>query len=76
MLYRPMSPNIQQNKSSSLETKYRIARMEVDYSSSIKFEFVTGGQEIKIVILVFVSLVNISLLFNFTTFDNLFSYFK
>ena len=58
MFYRQMLPNIQlirikyfieQKKRSSLEIKCRIARIEVDYTF-MKFDFMTGGLEIKIAI--------------------------
>ena len=44
-----------QNRSGSLEKKCRITRMEVDsikFFFFIKFDFVTGGQEIKVSMLV------------------------
>ena len=42
---------MEQNKSSSLEVKCRIARIEVDLQF-MKFDLLTSGQEIKLAILV------------------------
>ena len=50
LLYRQMPPKQNRNRSSSWEIKRRIARIEVDHTWFIKFDFATGSQEIKIAI--------------------------